>query len=326
MPKTNFYKNKKILVAGAAGFLGANLIKGLLSRGAKIRGTLHKKPAAITDSRIEYVFADLQTPEDCAKAVNGIDFVFMCAANTSGAAVIQNKPLSHVTPNIIMNTLMLEAAYNAKVKKYLWLSSNIVYPPANHPVKESEMMSGPPFDKYFPAGWTKRFGEILCEMYSTKIKQPMTAIVVRPANMYGPFDDFEWETSHVVPALIRKAVERHNPIEVWGDGSDVKDLIYIDDFIKGILLAMEKINDFDIINIGTGIPVTVKDVLKTILEADNYLNAEIAFNPSKPTMIPFRLLDVSKAEKELGFTAKTNLAKGIKKTVEWLKSSRPKSN
>jgi GDP-L-fucose synthase len=321
MTDTGFYNGKKILVAGGAGFVGANLIKHLLDLGADIRATLHQKPAVISNPEIEYLKIDLRKPEDCAKAIKGIDYVFMCAANTSGANVIENTPLVHVTPNVIMNALMLEAAYNAGVKKYLWLSSNIVYPAIDHPVKEGEMMSGPPFEKYFPAGWTKRFGEILCEIYSTKIKKPMTAIVVRPANIYGPYDDFEWETSHVVPALVRKTVERHDPIEVWGDGNDVKDLIYVDDFVEGILLAMEKIKNFDTINIGTGRAVTVKDVLKATLEAENYQNARIAFNTLKPKMIPFRLLDVSKAEKELDFKATTSLEQGIKKTAEWFKNN-----
>lgn len=325
MPNKEFFKNKKILVAGGTGFVGVNLINRLLNLNAGIRATLHQKPAVINDPRIQYLKADLRNPEDCTRAMKGIDYVFMCAANTSGAAVIQNKPLTHVTPNVIMNTLTLEAAYNAKVKKYLWLSSNTVYPPADHPVKEEEMMSGPPFEKYFSVAWMKRFGEILCEVYSTKINNPMTTIVIRPANIYGPFDDFAWETSHVVPALIRKVVERHNPIEVWGDGTEIKDLIYVDDSVDGILLAMEKINTFDTINIGTGIPVTIKDALTAALEADNYQNVKITFNASKPTMIPKRLIDVSKARQDLGFEAKTKLKDGIKKTLEWYKDNYPKN-
>jgi GDP-L-fucose synthase len=112
-------------------------------------------------------------------------------------------------------------------------------------------------------------------------------------------------------------VERHKPIEVWGDGSDIKDLIYVDDFIEGILLAMEKINMFDPVNIATGRPCSIKDVLSTILRVDGYTDAEITFNTSKPTMIPKRLIDVTKARKLLGFEAKTSLEEGIKKTVQW---------
>ena len=323
MSSDAWLKDRKVLVAGGTGFVGVNLINRLLDLGADVRATLHNREPVINDDRIEYVRVDLTEAEDCAKAVEGIEYVFMFAANTSGAAVMEKTPLAHVTPNVIMNTLMLEAAHKAGVLKYLWPSSNTVYPSSDNPVKEDEMMSGPPFEKYFSVAWMKRFGEILCEMYSTKIKNPMTTVVVRPANIYGIYDDFAWETSHVVPALIRKVIERHDPLEVWGDGNDIKDLIYVEDFVEGILLAMEKVSTFDPINIGTGIPVTVKNVLAAALEADGYTDAKIVFNDSKPSMIPKRLIDVSKAERVLGFSATTPLKEGIKKTVEWYKKIYP---
>ncbi|MFH1383949.1 MAG: NAD-dependent epimerase/dehydratase family protein, partial [Candidatus Omnitrophota bacterium] len=126
--------------------------------------------------------------------------------------------------------------------------------------------------------------------------------------------------SHVLPALMRKVAERHDPIEVWGDGNDIKDFIYIDDFIEGILEAMEKIETFDPVNIGTGKPCSIKQALQAMLVADNYCDAKIVFNSSKPTMIPKRLIDVSKAKRILKFTAKTVLTDGIKKTITWYRS------
>lgn len=295
------------------------MVKGLVARGARVRGTIHKKPPVMSESGIEYVNADLTLKADCARATEGMDYVVMCAASTAGAGVIEKTPLALVTPNVVMNAFMLEAAYEAGVEKFLFLSSNAVYPPYEYPVKEEEMMSGPPFEKYYPISWMKRFSEILCETYATKIKKPMKAIVVRPANMYGPLDDFDPESSHMVPALIRKVAERNNPIEVWGDGTDVKDLIYIDDFVRGALLALEKMETYDPLNIGTGVPVTVNDVLRAALSAEGYADAKIFYNTSKPTMIPKRLLDVSKAERLLGFRAETSLALGVKKTIDWYK-------
>lgn len=310
-------KNSKVLVVGGAGFVGVNLINKLLELGAEITATLHKKPAVIEDDRIKYLNCDLTVAEDCEIVVEGIEYVFMCAANTSGAAVMETRPLVHVTPNVIMNTLMLDAAYKAGVKKFLFISSNTVYPPTDYPVKEDEMFNGDLFEKYFCVGWMKRFTEILCQMYATKIKNPLKTVVVRPANIYGPYDDFEWETSHVIPALIRKVVERHQPIEVWGDGNDVKDIIFIDDFIEGMLLAMEHIDTYDPINIATGRPCSIKQALDVILDVDNYRDAEISFNTSKPSMIPKRLIDISKARELLGFEAKTSLKEAIMKTVNW---------
>lgn len=315
-----YFQGKRVLVAGGAGFVGVNLIKRLLGSGAKITATLHRKPSAVRAKEVRYVKCDLTQRKDCERVLKGVDYVFMCAANTSGAGVMENNPLAHVTPNILMNTLMLEAAYRAGVKKFLFLSSTTVYPETGHPVREDEMMAGELFEKYFCVGWMKRFTEMLCAMYSGKIKKPMRVIVVRPANIYGPYDDFEWETAHVIPSLIRKAVERHKPLEVWGDGNDVKDLIYVDDFIEGMLLAMERMEGYDPVNIGTGKRSTIKEALKYILSAEGFDDAEVRFDASKPMMIPVRLIDVSKAKTLLGFEAKTSLEEGIKKTVSWYKS------
>ncbi|MDO8482523.1 MAG: NAD-dependent epimerase/dehydratase family protein [bacterium] len=317
MSLENFYQHKRVAVLGGAGFIGSNTIEKLLTLGAHVRATTHIKEPQIHDSRIEYVRADLMSKKDIAQAMNGIDYVFMCAANTSGAGVIEKTPLAHVTPNVIMNALALEAAYEVGVKKFLWLSSNTVYPALDRPVREEDAFAGEPFEKYFCVAWMKRFSEILCEMYAKHIPNPMKVVVVRPANLYGEYDDFEWETSHVVPALIRKVVERHDPIEVWGDGRDIKDLMYIKDFVEGMLLAMERIDDFQPLNIGTGVPVTVRDALAAALRAEGYESAKISFNAAKPTMIPKRLIDVSRAENILGFKARTPLAEGIAHTVAW---------
>jgi GDP-L-fucose synthase len=315
------FKDANVLVAGGAGFVGVNLISRLLDRGAKVTATLHRKSAVIRDARVKYIQSDLRRPEDCAAAVQGADYVFMCAANTSGAAVMAKTPLAHLTPNVLMNVSMLDAAYQAGVKKFLFISSNTVYPLTDYPVKEEDV-TNEFFEKYFIVAWMKRFTEIVCDMYATKIAKPMQTCVVRPANIYGEFDDFEWETSHVIPALIRKVVERHNPLEVWGDGNDLKEFIYVQDFIDGMLLAMEKIEGFDPINIAAGEPCTVRDVLQTLLKVDGYEDANIVFDTSKPTMIPKRLIDVSKAKSRLGFEPKVPMKEGLRRTLAWYRSTR----
>lgn len=315
------FRNGRVLVAGGTGFIGVNLIRRLLALGAKVTATLHVREPVLVDDRITYIRGDLRRQEDCAAAVQGVDYVFMCAANTSGAAVIAKTPLVHLTPNILMNISMLDAAYQAGVKKFLFISSNIVYPLTDYPVKEDNV-TNEFYEKYFVAAWMKRFTEIVCEIYATKIPKPMKVCVVRPANIYGEHDDFDWETSHVIPALIRKVVERHDPIEVWGEGTDLKEFIYIGDFVEGMLMAMEKIENFDPVNIAAGKPCTVRDVLAILLDIDNYGNAKVAYDTSKPMMIPKRLIDTSKAERLLGFRASTPLREGLAKTVAWYRASR----
>lgn len=316
------FSGAKVLVAGGTGFVGVNLVNRLLSLEANVRATIHSDEPVILDDRIEYVRCDLKNTEDCEKAVHDVDYVFMCAANTSGAAVIATNPLVHVTPNIIMNAQMLEAAYHAKVKKFVWLSSNAGYPPSgNRPVTEKEFFDGDPYEIYFGVAWMKRYTEILCRLYSEKLKNTMVTVVLRPSNIYGPYDDFEFETSHVMAALIRRVVERHDPLEVWGTGDDVRDWIYVDDLIDAVILAAERIVKYDPLNIGLGTGYSIKQALQTIIEADGYTDANIKFNSSKPSMIPIRLIDTSKAERILGFRARIGLREGIDKTIEWYRKT-----
>ena len=315
-------KDSKVLVTGGAGFVGVNLIERLLSMGANVRATLHRKDEVILEDGIDYVVCDLTKMENCKEVVDGMDYVFMCAANTAGAGVIRSNPLVHITPNVVMNSQMLEAAYFAKVKKFVWLSSNAVYPSLdNRPMREEAMLIGDPHEAYFGAGWMKRYTEILCRFYSEKLNPPMTTVVVRPSNIYGKYDDFEFETSHVMAALIRKVIERHNPIEVWGTGDDIRDWIYIDDFIDAVILATEKINTYNPLNIACGRGYSIKHALKTIMEVDGYTDAKVVFNSSKPSTIPVRLLDTIKAERVLGFKVKTELEEGIRKTIKWYKEA-----
>ena len=306
------------MVTGGAGFVGVNLIKRLLDEGADIRATLHINKPVLNDNRIEYFYGDLRIEENCQKAVAGVDYVFMCAANTSGAKVISTTPLVHLTPNMLMNIQMLQAAYTFGVKKFLFISSNTVYPLTDFAVKESDV-TNEFYESYHIVAWMKRFTEIVCEMYSNRIKEPMKTIVVRPGNLYGPYDKFDWEKSKVIPAIMRRAIERHDPFEVWGDGMDLKDFLYIDDCIDGLILAMEKLEEFEPINIASGIPVTIRDVLTQILKSADYDDADVQYDSSKPTMIPKRMIDISLAKEKLGFEPKVSLQDGIHKTVQWYK-------
>ncbi len=317
-----FYKDKNVLVTGGTGFTGINLIKKLVELGAHVTATLHNNMPVVLDEDVRYIPGDLTDKDCCNKVCEGQDYVFMTAANTSGAAVMENTPLAHVTPNVIMNTLMLEAAHKANVKKFLFMSSTTVYPISDDKSLKEDDVNDEFFEKYYCVGWMKRFSEVMCEMYSTKIKKPMTTIVVRPGNLYGEHDDFEWDTSHSTAAIIRRVVERHSPLVVWGDGGDVKDLIYISDLIDGMVDAMEKLDEFTIINMASGESHTIKETLEIILEVDDYTDADVQYDLKKPVMIKKRLIDISKAKKLLGYEPKVDLRTGLEKTVKWYRSNR----
>ncbi len=314
------FASKSVLVTGGAGFIGSNLVDRLVELGAHVRATLHLREPYCRNEKVEYVRCDLLQPEDCARACADMEYVFLCAANTSGAAVMETTPLVHLTPNLIMNARMLEAAYAAGVRKTLFMSTNTVYPVSDQPVRETDV-TNEFFEKYFIVAWMKRFSEIMCEMYATKIKKPMQTVVVRPANVYGPMDDFDWETSHVLPALIRRVVERHDPITVWGDGGDIKDFIYVGDLVEGLLSAMDRVRGFDAVNLAGGQGYCLRDVLDLIIRLDGYENARVEYDASKPTMIPKRLIDPSKARRLLGFVAGTSLEQGLRQTIDWYRST-----
>jgi len=314
-------KNQTVLVTGASGLIGSNLAKRLVEAGAVVRATFNRTEPKDRAAGASYVQADLARPEECKKALEGVIYVFHCAAYTPGAGATARDPLQSVTSNIAIDANVFDAAYRAGVRKLVWLGSTTAYPPTGQrPVREEEMFSGDPFEKYFFVGWSKRITEVLARMYGEKLAKPMTTIVLRLSYVYGPGDNFDPAVSHVIPALIRKVVERQDPLEVWGTGEDVRDPIFVDDVVDAMLLAAEKIDRYDVFNIGLGKGYRVKDMLDKILELDGFTGARIQFNASKPSMIPVRLVDVSKAERLLGFRAKTDLDEGLQKTIDWYRA------
>lgn len=315
------FAGKKILITGGAGFLGTNLALKLTALGARLRLTTHRKPLQIAFPDADVVEADLRRPEDCARVVEGMDVVFICSAQTSGAGIIRTTPLVHVTPNVLINSLLLEAAYQAKVKKVCFISSGAAYPGTGaRPVTEAEMFDGDPEEVYFPAGWMKRYAEILCRTYAEKIADPMPTVVIRPSNVYGPYDKFDFAVSHFTAALVRRVAERQSPLQVWGTGEDIRDLIYIDDFVEGTLAAVSTDLPFLAINICAGRGYAVREVLETLLEVDGFTDAQVTFDASKPSTVPVRLMDDGLARSLLGFETKLSLAEGLKRTLAWYRN------
>lgn len=316
-------ENSRIFVAGGrTGFIGANMAKALLERKATVyvHSLDDNKPSFIKKGTPKCV----EMTGDLSSSVTlppDIDYIFHCAAHTSGAHEMVTNPVAQILPNLFMNTLLLDAAARNKVKKFVFISSSAVYPDMDRPMSEELAFTDDPPENYFGPAWMKRYAEKLAEFYFKRYG--MEILIIRPSNVYGPYSNFDLERSHVLPALIRKFVEKQDPIEVWGTPDVVRDFIFADDFVRGVLLAFEKLTGFEVINIASGNQYTIGEAVDCIKELTDF-QGEILYNASKPTTIRKRVIDTSKAEKVLNFRATTSFRQGLKTTIDWFVSSREK--
>jgi GDP-L-fucose synthase len=315
-----FYKNKQVLVTGGTGFVGRHFVDALLQQGAHVRVPIHERPLPKEhEGKVEIIRADLSKQEDCLKAVKDIDYIFHAAGAVAAAAVTTSNPMAAITSNLVLTAQILQASWTAKVERALIFSSSTGYPAVNHPVKEDEMWTGPTHPAYFGYGWMRRYLERLGEYVNTK--STVKVAIARPSAVYGRHDNFDPKTSHVIPALIRRAVVKENPFEVWGDGNDVRDSLHITDLVKGCLLLLEKHPTADPVNIAYGKGYSIKETIEIILKAAGHENADVRFDATKPSTIPFRTVDTNKAKQLLGFEHSISFEDGLKDTVEWYKQS-----
>ena len=316
-------KSEKVLVTGASGFIGSQLVKTLQEKGYwNIRTTSFSRdlPDNVPGKQnLEHLIGDLRDADFCAKVTNGVTTIFHCAANTSNALDTKQNPLLHVTPNVEMNVNMMEQAWRNGVKKFMFISSNTTYPDMGNEfcTEDVNIHATPTFPIYGAVGNMKRYGELLCDYFSNQIHNPMQCIILRPSNAFGPNDKFDYEKCHVTPANIRKVADGLNPIPVWGDGSEVRDLLHVEDMAEGMLWVAEMVDRYGIYNVCYGEGFSVNEVLGWIKEADNN-NNPIEYVNNKAPMIPVRLMS-SKKINDLGWKPKRDLKQALKETLEWYK-------
>jgi len=305
---------KKILITGANGFLGKHLVRNLLEK----RGVSKENLYLPTIEEL-----DLRKWENCQRAVEGMDVVIHLAAKVGGIGLNKEKPGELFYDNIIMGTQLMEAARQAGVEKIVTVGTVCSYPKFTPvPFKEENLWLGYPEETNAPYGLAKKM--LLVQSQAYRQQYGFNAIYLLPVNMYGPGDNFDPRKSHVIAALIRKVYEAkkegRNFIEVWGTGKPTRGFLYVEDGAEGIILATERYDKPEPVNLGSGMEVSIKDLAGLICKLMDF-KEEIRWDTSKPDGQPRRRLDTSKAQKEFGFKAKTDFIEGLRKTIQWYKEN-----
>ena len=312
--ENNFYKGKKVVVTGGSGFIGTHYLIELLERGAIVKTHTHEKPLQIQDDRLEVLEGiDLTNLEDCFKLIEGADYVIHSGGKIAHPSTVPTD-IQISMQNILVLGNVLEASYKSGVKKFLDLNSSTGYPDIRRPLTEDEFWEGEPYKAYFGYGWMRRYREKLMEHVSKF--SGMEIALARGTAIYGPNDNFDPKTCHVVPALIKRVLDGEDPFVVWGTPDVVRDVLYVKDVVKASLLVLEKGESMRPYNVGSGIAITVGDIVNAILKATGK-TPEVIYDETKPTTIPFRMVSTERLTKELGFVPSYIFEEGIQETVNW---------
>ncbi|MBI5123448.1 NAD-dependent epimerase/dehydratase family protein [Candidatus Roizmanbacteria bacterium] len=321
---SDFWKKRKVLVTGGAGFIGSHVVEMLVDKGALVTvldnlqsGNL--KNLRAVKERIIFIKGDCTDKNIAKKACVGQKIVMNLAARVGGIEFNRNHQATMLRDNLLIGAVMLEEARSAKVERFLVVSSACVYPRnCKVPTPESEGFLDEPEPTNGGYGWAKRMNEKIGMYYAEEFG--MKVGIVRPYNCYGPRDHFDSEVSHVIPALIKRILDGENPIMVWGSGTQTRAFSYVTDLAEGMIRAIEKYPEPDPINLGTDEEISIADLVRKILEITGK-KSQIKFDTTKPDGSPRRNSDNKKFKKILNIEQEVYLDEGLKKTIEWYKEN-----
>lgn len=306
-------KRKRILVTGGNGFLGQHVVKKLRKKSPLILNYPNSKNA------------DLRQFEHCHSQTEYIDIIIHLAGDVGGIGYNQKNPGTLFYNNLMMGCQLMEAARLNGVQKFIAIGTVCAYPKFTPvPFKEDDLWNGYPEETNAPYGLAKKM--LLVQARAYRQQYGFNAIYLLPVNLYGPGDNFDPESSHVIPALIRKVAEAkrdgRDHIEVWGTGQATREFLYVEDAAEAIVLAAEKYDQSEPVNLGSGMEISISDLVGLICRLMHFYG-EIRWTSSKPDGQPRRVLDVTRAEKEFGFRAKTQFGEGLQKTIDWYLAQQP---
>ena len=310
-------KRKKILICGATGFIGRNMVEHfLMQANMEVIGVYNKRPKYNLPN-LQWVKADLNNSDDVSRILDGIDIVIQAAATTSGSKDIVARPYIHVTDNAVMNSLLFRAAFEKNVKHVVFFSCTVMLQSSELPQSEEDYDANIELHpRYFGVGHTKLYMEKMCDFYSRIGDTKYT--VIRHTNIYGPHDKFDLERSHVFGATITKVLSAQDgKLSVWGAGEEERDLLFVDDlnnFVDNALKNQKK--SYALYNCGYGSAISIKSLVNKIIKAAGK-KLTVEHDLSQPSIKTSLSLDCSKAQQELGWKPKTSIDDGISKTIAW---------
>jgi GDP-L-fucose synthase len=314
----SFWANKKVLVTGGAGFLGFHVVQKLKSRGCE---------NVFVPRSSEYDLVNMDAVK-CLYDDANPDIVIHLAARVGGIGANRDNPGKFFYDNLMMGVQLMEGARYVNIKKFVGVGTICAYPKlAPIPFKEEDIWNGFPDETNAPYGLAKRM--LLIQSQAYRDQYGFNSIVLFPVNLYGPRDNFNLETSHVIPALIRKCIDGQlsrdrqskgdSSITLWGTGTPTREFLYVDDAAEGILLAAEHYNKSEPVNLGVNHEISIKELAILIAKLTGF-SGEIIWDATKPDGQPRRCVDASKAKREFGFSANTSLREGLEKTISWFSS------
>lgn len=317
-----FWQNKRVIVTGGAGFLGSFVVEALSERGAAEVIVPRSADYDLTQlEAIRQLFHDVgyNPQSQIRNPKSTIDMVIHLAGRVGGIGANRENPATFFYDNLMMGTQLMDESYRRGVPKFVAIGTVCAYPKfAPIPFREDDLWNGYPEETNAPYGLAKKM--LLVQSQTYREQYGYNSIFLLPVNLYGPRDNFDLETSHVIPALIRKCLEAKergdDQIVAWGDGSPTREFLYVADAAEGILLAAERYNDSLPVNLGSAFEISIKELLETIVDVTGF-EGKIVWDTSKPNVQPRRKLDTTRARELFGFTAETPFAAGLRQTVDW---------